>query len=110
MMPRGPAAAPGVIEKITAFGQQVERLGFAGRSRACGVAPAAMQQACGGKAVGTAPGLSSGPGTHGGPPMLLGAWRSPRWIDLAAKLQGWIASGIHTKWEDLALGIEMYRK
>ena len=36
------------------------------------------------------------PGTEGGPPVMLGAWRSPRWIDLAAQhCQGWIASGIH---------------
>src|SRR5262249_43953480 len=33
-----------------------------------------------------------------------------RWIGLAAKLQGWIASGIHTKWEDLELGVRMYRE
>ena len=24
-------------------------------------------------------------------------------------LQGWIASGIHTSWEDLAIGLDMYR-
>jgi alkanesulfonate monooxygenase SsuD/methylene tetrahydromethanopterin reductase-like flavin-dependent oxidoreductase (luciferase family) len=56
------------------------------------------------------PALSIWPGTEGGPPVLLGAWRSERWINLAAKvLQGWIASGIHTSWEDLAIGIKMYR-
>ncbi len=50
------------------------------------------------------------PGTEGGPPVLLGAWRSDRWINLCAKtLQGWIASGIHTKWEDLEIGLKMYR-
>ncbi len=42
--------------------------------------------------------------------MLLGAWRSERWINLSAKvLQGWIASGIHSSWEDLELGIKMFR-
>ena len=56
------------------------------------------------------PALSVWPGTEGGPPVLLGAWRSERWINLSAKvLQGWIASGIHTSWEDLALGLKMFR-
>jgi alkanesulfonate monooxygenase SsuD/methylene tetrahydromethanopterin reductase-like flavin-dependent oxidoreductase (luciferase family) len=51
------------------------------------------------------------PGTEGGPPVLLGAWRSARWIDLAAHhCQGWIASGIHTSWEDLEIGLRMYRE
>lgn len=54
--------------------------------------------------------ITAWPGTEGGPPVLLGAWRSERWINLCAKtLQGWIASGIHTKWEDLEIGIRMYR-
>jgi alkanesulfonate monooxygenase SsuD/methylene tetrahydromethanopterin reductase-like flavin-dependent oxidoreductase (luciferase family) len=57
------------------------------------------------------PALSVWPGTEGGPPVLLGAWRSPRWINLAAKdLQGWVASGIQTSWEDLEIGIRMYRE
>jgi len=57
------------------------------------------------------PALSVWPGTEGGPPLLLGAWRSPRWIDLAARVcQGWIASGIHTRWEDLEAGLAMYRQ
>ena len=56
------------------------------------------------------PALSVWPGTEGGPPVLLGAWRSERWINLSAKvLQGWIASGIHTSWEDLAIGVKMFR-
>ena len=57
------------------------------------------------------PALSPWPGTEGGPPVLLGAWRSERWINLAATvLQGWIASGIQTSWEDLATGLRMFRK
>jgi len=56
------------------------------------------------------PALSLWPGTEGGPPVLLGAWRSPRWINLAAHhCQGWIASGIHSKWEDIEIGLGMYR-
>src|SRR3954451_7551734 len=56
------------------------------------------------------PALSVWPGTEGGPPVLLGAWRSPRWINLAAKLDGWISSGIHSKWEDVEIGLRMYRE
>lgn len=56
------------------------------------------------------PALSVWPGTEGGPPVFLGAWRSERWINLSAKvLQGWIASGIHTSWEDLEIGVKMFR-
>lgn len=56
------------------------------------------------------PALSTWPGTEGGPPVMLGAWRSPRWIDLAAKqCQGWIASGLFGSWEDAELGLKMYR-
>ncbi|HVZ09499.1 LLM class flavin-dependent oxidoreductase [Rhodopila sp.] len=56
------------------------------------------------------PAISVWPGTEGGPPVLLGAWRSERWINLSAKvLQGWIASGIHTSMEDLAIGVAMFR-
>ena len=68
-----------------------------------------MQQVWAGEPV-YGPALSIWPGTESGPPVLLGAWRSERWINLSAKLQGWIASGIHTSWEDLAIGIKMYRK
>lgn len=57
------------------------------------------------------PALSNWPGTEGGPPVMLGAWRSPRWINLAAQqCQGWIASGIHGSWEDAELGLRMYRE
>lgn len=57
------------------------------------------------------PALTPWPGTEAGPPMLLGAWRSERWINLAAKqLQGWISSGIYSTPEDLSIGIDMFRK
>jgi alkanesulfonate monooxygenase SsuD/methylene tetrahydromethanopterin reductase-like flavin-dependent oxidoreductase (luciferase family) len=56
------------------------------------------------------PGLSVWPGTEGGPQVMLGAWRSPRWINLAARLDGWISSGIHSKWEDIEIGLRMYRE
>ena len=57
------------------------------------------------------PAVSVWPGTEGGPPVLLGAWRSRRWIDMAAReCQGWIASGIYTTWEDLEIGVRMVRE
>ena len=57
------------------------------------------------------PALSVWPGTEGGPPVYLGAWRSPRWIDLAARhCDGWIASGIYAALDDLPFGLDMFRK
>ena len=57
------------------------------------------------------PALSVWPGTEGGPPLYLGAWRSPRWINLAAKhCQGWIASGIYASLDDLPIGLDMFHK
>ncbi len=56
------------------------------------------------------PRLPLWPGTEGGPPVLLGAWRSRRWIDYAVRhCQGWIASGINSAFEDLETGVRMYR-
>jgi len=68
-----------------------------------------MRRVWAGEAV-YGPALSMWPGTEGGPPVLLGAWRSQRWINLAATLQGWIASGIHTSLDDLAIGLKMFRE
>lgn len=57
------------------------------------------------------PALSVWPGTEGGPPVYLGAWRSPRWINLAARhCDGWIASGIYASLDDLPIGLDMFRK
>ena len=54
--------------------------------------------------------LSPWPGCEGGPPILLGAWRSPRWITYAAKeCQGWTPSGRFSSWEDLEAGMRIYR-
>jgi alkanesulfonate monooxygenase SsuD/methylene tetrahydromethanopterin reductase-like flavin-dependent oxidoreductase (luciferase family) len=55
--------------------------------------------------------LSPWPGCEAGPPVLLGAWRNPRWIAYAAKqCQGWVASGLYSSWEDLENGMRLYRE
>jgi alkanesulfonate monooxygenase SsuD/methylene tetrahydromethanopterin reductase-like flavin-dependent oxidoreductase (luciferase family) len=55
--------------------------------------------------------LTPWPGSEGGPPVLLGAWRNPRWIAYAARqCQGWIASGLYSSWEDLENGMRLYRE
>jgi len=55
--------------------------------------------------------LSIWPGCEGGPPILMGVWRSPRWITYAAKeCQGWTPSGRFSSWEDLEAGMRVYRE
>ena len=50
------------------------------------------------------------PGSESGPPILLGAWRSLRWITYAAKqCAGWTPSGRFSSWEDLEAGMHIYR-
>jgi alkanesulfonate monooxygenase SsuD/methylene tetrahydromethanopterin reductase-like flavin-dependent oxidoreductase (luciferase family) len=54
--------------------------------------------------------LSTWPGCKGGPPILIGAWRSPRWITYAAReAQGWTPSGRFSSWEDLEHGMQIFR-
>ena len=55
--------------------------------------------------------LTSWPGCQGGPPILIGAWRSPRWMTYAAKeAQGWTPSGRYSSLEDLEAGMTTYRE
>ena len=55
--------------------------------------------------------LSMWPGCEGGPPILIGAWRSPRWITFAAKdTQGWTPSGRYSSLDDLEHGMKIYRE
>jgi alkanesulfonate monooxygenase SsuD/methylene tetrahydromethanopterin reductase-like flavin-dependent oxidoreductase (luciferase family) len=55
--------------------------------------------------------LSAWPGCKGGPPILIGAWRSPRWITYAAKeAEGWTPSGRFSSLEDLEYGMKVYRE
>ena len=54
--------------------------------------------------------LSVWPGTEGGPPVFLGAWRSAKTIERAAReFDGWVASGLHSAWEDLETGMKTFR-
>lgn len=54
--------------------------------------------------------LEPWPGVDDPPALLLGAWRSEKAIARAAQTaDGWIASGIHSTWEDLERGLNVYR-
>jgi alkanesulfonate monooxygenase SsuD/methylene tetrahydromethanopterin reductase-like flavin-dependent oxidoreductase (luciferase family) len=51
------------------------------------------------------------PGCKGGPPILIGAWRNPRWITYGAReAQGWTPSGRFSSWDDLEHGMKIYRE
>jgi len=70
----------------------------------------AMRRTWRGEAVNAAGALSLWPGCEGGPPILMGAWRSPRWITFAAQeCQGWTPSGRFSNWDDLEYGMRVYR-
>jgi alkanesulfonate monooxygenase SsuD/methylene tetrahydromethanopterin reductase-like flavin-dependent oxidoreductase (luciferase family) len=54
--------------------------------------------------------LLAWPGTEGGPPLFLGAWRNAKAIESAAReFDGWVASGLHSTWEDLETGMKTFR-
>lgn len=54
--------------------------------------------------------LRAWPGTEGGPPLFLGAWRSAKAMERAAReFDGWVASGLHSTWEDLEAGMKTFR-
>jgi alkanesulfonate monooxygenase SsuD/methylene tetrahydromethanopterin reductase-like flavin-dependent oxidoreductase (luciferase family) len=70
-----------------------------------------MRRAWRGEAVNAGGTLSLWPGCEGGPPILMGAWRSPRWISFAAQeCQGWTPSGRYSSWDDLEHGMRIYRE
>jgi alkanesulfonate monooxygenase SsuD/methylene tetrahydromethanopterin reductase-like flavin-dependent oxidoreductase (luciferase family) len=51
------------------------------------------------------------PNVRGGPPLVIGAWGSGRWVARAAKeYDGWMASGLNTSYNALAEGIKRYRE
>ena len=70
-----------------------------------------MRAAWGGKPVGPgAAALSPWPGVEHGPSVFLGAWRKPDWITYAARhCDGWIASGMKSKWQDVERGMRIFR-
>jgi alkanesulfonate monooxygenase SsuD/methylene tetrahydromethanopterin reductase-like flavin-dependent oxidoreductase (luciferase family) len=69
-----------------------------------------MRHAWRGEAVNSGGTLSLWPECEGGPPILMGAWRSPRWITFAAQeCQGWTPSGRYSSWDDLEEGMRIYR-
>jgi alkanesulfonate monooxygenase SsuD/methylene tetrahydromethanopterin reductase-like flavin-dependent oxidoreductase (luciferase family) len=70
-----------------------------------------MRRTWRGEPADTGGALSVWPGCAGGPPILIGAWRSHRWITLAAKeYQGWTPSGRYSSWEDLEAGMRIFRE
>jgi alkanesulfonate monooxygenase SsuD/methylene tetrahydromethanopterin reductase-like flavin-dependent oxidoreductase (luciferase family) len=72
---------------------------------------ATMRQAWRGEAVNEGGSLTLWPECEGGPPILMGAWRSPRWITFAAQeCQGWTPSGRYSSWDDLEHGMKIYRE
>jgi len=69
-----------------------------------------MRRTWRGEAVNAGGTLSLWPGCEGGPRILMGAWRSPRWITFAAQeCQGWTPSGRFSNWDDLEYGMRVYR-
>ncbi|MSP02438.1 MAG: LLM class flavin-dependent oxidoreductase [Acetobacteraceae bacterium] len=71
----------------------------------------AMRRAWKGEAVNAGGTLTTWPDCEGGPPILMGAWRSPRWITFAAQeCQGWTPSGRYSSWDDLEYGMKVYRE
>jgi alkanesulfonate monooxygenase SsuD/methylene tetrahydromethanopterin reductase-like flavin-dependent oxidoreductase (luciferase family) len=70
-----------------------------------------MRKTWRGEAVNSGGALSIWPECEGGPPILMGAWRSPRWITFAAQeCAGWTPSGRYSSWEDLEYGMKIYRE
>lgn len=70
-----------------------------------------MRRAWRGEATNAGGALTLWPECEGGPPILMGAWRSPRWITFAAQeCQGWTPSGRYSSWEDLEHGMKIYRE
>jgi len=56
------------------------------------------------------PSVTPWPGHEQGPPILLGAWYSNRWIKFAAQqCQGWLASGIYSSIDEVAEGVIKFR-
>jgi alkanesulfonate monooxygenase SsuD/methylene tetrahydromethanopterin reductase-like flavin-dependent oxidoreductase (luciferase family) len=82
---------------------------YAGRFKTLRQSLDVMQRSWRGEAI-FGPAVTPWPGHEDGPPLFLGSWHSPQWIDFAAQqCQGWMGSGIYSTWEGLETGIKMYR-
>ncbi|MDP6875928.1 MAG: LLM class flavin-dependent oxidoreductase [Alphaproteobacteria bacterium] len=82
---------------------------YAGRFKALRKNLEVMRQSWRGEAV-FGPAVTPWPGHEQGPPMFLGAWHSPRWVDYAAShCRGWMASGIYSTIEAVAEGVADFR-
>ena len=82
---------------------------FEGRFKALYTSLDRMRRVWAGEAVNDVT-LAGWPGTAPEPQILLGGWRSQRTIARAAETcAGWIASGLHSEWDDLDAGIRAYR-
>jgi alkanesulfonate monooxygenase SsuD/methylene tetrahydromethanopterin reductase-like flavin-dependent oxidoreductase (luciferase family) len=69
-----------------------------------------MRRAWRGEPTNAGGALSLWPECEGGPPILMGAWRSPRWITFAAQeCAGWTPSGRYSSWDDLEHGMRIFR-
>ncbi|MGH7123848.1 MAG: LLM class flavin-dependent oxidoreductase, partial [Stellaceae bacterium] len=70
----------------------------------------AMRATWRGESAASGAALSPWPRVEHGPPVLLGAWRKPDWITYAARhCDGWIASGMRSKWRDVEEGMRVFR-
>jgi alkanesulfonate monooxygenase SsuD/methylene tetrahydromethanopterin reductase-like flavin-dependent oxidoreductase (luciferase family) len=86
-------------------------LDYDARFRTLRSALGVMRRAWSGEPTSSGGVLATWPGCEGGPPILIGAWRSPRWITFAAKdAQGWTPSGHYSSWDDLEAGMRIYRE
>ena len=55
--------------------------------------------------------LNPAPAVAGGPPVIIGSWAGPRWINTAAEeYDGWIASGFFSGFDTLRAGLDRYRE
>jgi alkanesulfonate monooxygenase SsuD/methylene tetrahydromethanopterin reductase-like flavin-dependent oxidoreductase (luciferase family) len=81
---------------------------FEDRFRLLAEALPVIQELCAGQPVGDAY-FRPWPRTPPGPPILIGAWASGRWVRRAAEhYAGWMASG-HSTFREIAEGIKIFR-
>jgi len=88
---------------------QAVQADYQGRFKALTENLAVMRRTWQGEAI-YGPGVIPWPGHEQGPPLFLGAWASPRWIEYAAtECQGWMGSGIYSTIDGVAEGVSKFR-